>query len=382
MKIAYLLGSLNRGGTETLLLDVFRNAASNNLDAIGIYRKTGVCEQEFQSSGVDMFKLAPTKNIFGYLLKLRTLILKNGVQLVHAQQPIDALFAYFAILGTGVKILLTLHGFDYNEGRIGKLILQFILKRTQLNIYVSTYQKEYYTKKYKLNTKNQKVVYNGISFDKLGIEYNATWSATSSRTPYSNNLRSELQLPSETLLLGTVGNFNLVRDQLTICKFLKLLADGGVDFHFVFVGKRIEALAERYDKCVEFCSVSGISEKVSFLGVRHDVPHILNALDAFIYSTDYDTFGIAVVEAMSCRLPIFVNDWDVMNEITENGKLATLYKSKDEQDLFHQFSLFLQHKQAYYQKANKAANKVHQKFSIENHIAKLQSVYVSLTTNN
>ena len=46
MKVVYLLGSLNRGGTETLMLDVFRNAVRCGLDAVCIYRKGGVCEDD------------------------------------------------------------------------------------------------------------------------------------------------------------------------------------------------------------------------------------------------------------------------------------------------------------------------------------------------
>lgn len=39
MKVAYLFGSLNRGGTETLLLDICQNLKKTDFDAIGIYRK-------------------------------------------------------------------------------------------------------------------------------------------------------------------------------------------------------------------------------------------------------------------------------------------------------------------------------------------------------
>ena len=88
MKIAYLLGSLNRGGTETLLLDVFRNAVSNQLDAIGIYRKTGVCEQDFQASGVPLFQLKPGKNILSYFYRLRALLINQRVDIVH-QLPVE-----------------------------------------------------------------------------------------------------------------------------------------------------------------------------------------------------------------------------------------------------------------------------------------------------
>src|ERR1035437_743786 len=101
MKIAYLLGSLNRGGTETLLLDVFRNAKANKLNVIGIYRKTGALEQDFIYSGVSMSKLSFQKNVFGYLLHLRKLLTDNQIEIVHAQQPLDAFLSRLACIGTG-----------------------------------------------------------------------------------------------------------------------------------------------------------------------------------------------------------------------------------------------------------------------------------------
>ena len=370
MKIAYLLGSLNRGGTETLLLDVFRNAVSNQLDAIGIYRKTGVCEQDFQASGVPLFQLKPGKNTLIYLYQLRALLINQRVDIVHAQQAIDALYAYMALWGTGIRIVLSTHGFDYSDTTIAKTIQGFILKHTDINIFVSAYQKKYFTAKYHLKPEKQKVIYNGISFDKLAVNDN---SAGTEKT-----LRNELQLSSDTLLLGTVGNFNLVRDQFTLCRFLKLIADAGVKFHFVFVGKRIDTMGERYDTCVAYCRDNGLSEKVSFLGVRHDVPQILHSLDAFLYATDHDTFGIAVVEAMACGLPVFVNNWEVMTEITENGRLANIYKTKDEQDLYRQFSLFLQDKKQFADKALKSQQEVNKKYSIQKHIEEIKNTYKSI----
>ncbi len=363
MKIAFLLGSLNRGGTETLMLDVFRNAKSNNLDAIGIYRKSGVCENEFINSGVSMFKLAKSKNTLIYLFQLRNLINKNNIQIIHAQQPIDAMLAYFALFGTGVKILLTLHGFDYNERKTGKIIYTLILKLTDINIYVSAYQREYYIKKYNLNPKRQKVVFNGISFQKFNL-------SNSNLT-----IRSTLKIPEQTYLFGTVGNFNLVRDQLTICRFLKLLNHTGFDFHFLFVGKKVESCPDCYNQCLQFCLENNLADKVHFLGVRNDVPELLKSMDAFVYSSRHDTFGIAVVEALAKGLPVFVNDWQVFSEITENGKFATLYKTKDEADLLHQFSLYLQNKNKFEQKAQLAATVVKEKYSIEKHIENLKQVY-------
>lgn len=379
MKIAYLLGSLNRGGTETLLLDVFRNAAANQLDAIAIYRKSGVLESDFISSTVQLYKLPFQKKVFNYFFRLRRLLINQDIKQVHAQQPLDALLAWVATLGLDIKIVLTLHGYDFQESSLGKMILFFMLKRTDTNIYVSNTQREYYKKKYRLDENKQRVVYNGISFDKLDGAKSAnihTRGATLSRTPSKENtLRDELKLTPDTRLFGTVGNFNNVRDQLTICRFLNFLKKEGVSFHFVFVGKKVDNSADLYDGCVNYCRQNNLLENVSFLGSRDDVPDILSQLDAFVYATDHDTFGIGVVEAMAVGIPVFVNDWQVMSEITDSGKYATLYKTKDEQDLLRHFLLFLQDRTDFMTKAANASSFVRHKYSIEKHIERLKKIY-------
>lgn len=368
MKIAYLLGSLNRGGTETLMLDVFRNAAYNELDAVGIYRKSGVLENDFLNSGVKMYHLPTGKDMFLYVFRLRALLKTHKVDIVHAQQPIDALLSYIACFFSQTKIILTLHAYDFVETQFSKIILKFILKRTNFNIYVSNSQRIYYIDSYKLDKAKQKTVYNGIAFEKLNNNY-------------SSKIREDLKLEPDGMLIGTVGNFVHGRDQFTICKFLNELKNHDIPFQFIFVGKRNGQTPERYDACVEFVEKNNLSDRVHFLGSRQDVPELLQQLNAFIYSTEHDTFGIAVVEALACGLPVFVNDWDVMAEITDNGKLASLYKTKDEKDLFRQFSLFLQDKQMYIETARVAKNIVRKRFSIKEHISQLKNIYLTVKAN-
>jgi glycosyltransferase involved in cell wall biosynthesis len=121
-----------------------------------------------------------------------------------------------------------------------------------------------------------------------------------------------------------------------------------------------------------------LEQKVFFLGARNDVPEILTQLDSFIYSTEHDTFGIAVVEAIMAGVPVFVNDLEVMKEITANGEYATLYKTKDEKDLVREFMLFLQNREAYILKTKKSAQLVRNRYSIDMHIENLKNIYSSI----
>lgn len=78
---------------------------------------------------------------------------------------------------------------------------------------------------------------------------------------------------------------------------------------------------------------------------------------------------------MATGIPVFVNDWEVMSEITVQGKFATLYKTKDEKDLVEKFMLYLEHKNDYLIKARLAQKFVRETYSIENHILSMMKQY-------
>lgn len=362
MKVAYLLGSLNRGGTETLLLDVVKNSKKAEFPFVVIHRKEGVLKDEFYDSPVPLFQLRPRFPFSPfYLIKLRRLLKNKGITIVHAQQYLDCLYAKIACIGTPIKIVQTFHGFDGFEKP--KRAIALSIRWADANIFVSQYQKNYYTTRYRLKNRNDFVVYNGINFDKVKDA-------------------QKKQEQAAKLRLGSVGNFVSVRDQLTTSRFLDLLNTEDIDFEFSFVGAPSKIEPWLYQECVDFCGEKGLEDKVHFLGSRDDVPELLTQWDAFIYSTDHDTFGIAVIEAIASGLPVFVNDWEVMREITEDGKLASIYKSKDEHDLLRIFMLFLQNKDSQFERLCENKKAVKNKYSIETHIANLTLVYKQTEITN
>jgi glycosyltransferase involved in cell wall biosynthesis len=366
MKVAYLLGSLNRGGTETLLLDVFSQSESSPYQMICIYRKEGELSDSFIASGVTAFKVKQGKNwmFLLFLWRLRKLLKREKPDIVHAQQSIDAVFARIACLGLPVKIAQTIHGYDFKKSFIVGLIIRLSLKITDVNIFVSSTQRSYYEIAYnKIEETKNTIAYNGVNFDKLDKT--------------GENIREVLNL-NNNLLMGMVGNFVQVREPMTVCRFLDLLNKRKIDFTFLFIGRRDNNNPELYDDCQLFCKKNGLGDKVEFVGSRPDVPAILPQLDAFIYSTDHDTFGLAVVEAIASGIPVFVNDLDVMKEITENGKHAILYRTKDEFDLLDKFLFFWEQQEIFKKAALENAKWVRKTYSIQKHVHELFDVYRGL----
>ena len=62
MKIAFLFGSLNRGGTETLMLDVCKNLDTQAFQAIGVYRKPEFWKMHFVNPEC-LFIICPPQKI-------------------------------------------------------------------------------------------------------------------------------------------------------------------------------------------------------------------------------------------------------------------------------------------------------------------------------
>lgn len=362
--VLFMLGSLNRGGAETLLSDIFNFQDTPFVPHL-VYRKSSEMDQYFLNSGRMVLKL-PFKlnNIF----KFNKVLIDNNISLIHAQQPLDALFALFFKFNYNIPVVMSVHCYDFGQPFIWKIFLRIAIKLTKMNIFVSENQRSYFVDKYKIKINKHAVVYNGISYDKL---------KNSSFSP-KNNIRNELNIDKNTKLFVSVGNFVLGRDQMTLCKFIHILKAKYNNFHFIFVGKRIEQDNELFDNCITYCEKYDLLNHVSFIGVREDVYDILKQSDAFIYATNHDTFGLAVVEAMSCGIPVFTNDWNVMKEISENGDLVTLYRSHDINDLLELVLQFINDVTPFLKKSINAKNYVLNEFTIEKHIKNLDVIYKRL----
>ena len=360
MKVAYILGSLNRGGLEGLYLDLFRYAEHCPYEMVCVYRKNGSYLEDFKATGVKMIHL-PSRGLTDvhYLRELRRLLMAEKVDVIHVQFSEDVIRTRLAMIGHQIPIVLTTHAFDYHVGKITRTIIWLSFRMTKVNIFVSDFQRKHFEKRYRIQYKQNAVVYNCVDVSKL-----------------DGNITLQEALPQvhRGIKIGMVGNFVRGRNQYALMPFLKHLHDKKVPFDFYFVGFRDVHIPERYDKCVAYCKENGL-EEVHFLGGRGDVPAILKESDALVYSTEHDTFGIAVLEAIAAGVPVFVNDWDVMTEITQNGHWATIYRTGDMQDLAKKFDEFLNNKESYRNKAQADAAEVRKVYGVERFSKELLKMY-------
>jgi glycosyltransferase involved in cell wall biosynthesis len=94
--------------------------------------------------------------------------------------------------------------------------------------------------------------------------------------------------------------------------------------HLLFVGRG--ALKSELERQV---GALGLQERVHLLGLRSDVPEILNAADVFVLSSDYEGNPLSVMEAMAAGKPMVCTAVGGVPELVEDGKCGLLVPQRN-----------------------------------------------------
>ena len=361
MKVAFFVGSLNRGGTEMLILDVFKKKASTPFNMILLYRNEGNLSNDYKMTGVPMFRVKPQESKLAYFRELRNLLKRERVDVLHAQTLTNAQIGIMCTAFSKVKLVFTFHGLFSSLKLCG--IRHLVIWKSDATVFVSNYIRDWYYQHTVLCPKHRcHMVYNGIDFNKLEVQY-----------PEPDFFREYER--ERTVRLAMVGSFMSGRSHMVVCKGLYLLKDQGVDFHFYFVGGQNRQEPWVFDQCVSYCRENGLLDRVHFLGGRGDVPAILQHIDGFVYSTVRDTFGISVIEAVSAGVPTLTNDWAVMKEISCDETFFSFFESGNEIDCCEKMHEMIKELKKRKEEAKQISMRVKDLYSIENHIFSLSKVY-------
>jgi glycosyltransferase involved in cell wall biosynthesis len=82
-----------------------------------------------------------------------------------------------------------------------------------------------------------------------------------------------------------------------------------------------------------YCLARGLGDRVLFTG---DVPTVapwLQAADLFVFPTQNEAFGISLIEAMACGLPVVSTDVGGVKDIVADGVNSLVFRSGDDAGL-------------------------------------------------
>lgn len=140
------------------------------------------------------------------------------------------------------------------------------------------------------------------------------------------NSREMLQIDETCFLVGHVGRFSYPKNHSFLIKIFSELKKKDESTKLLLVGdgesrREIEKMVEE----------QGMKDSVIFMGIRKDVPDLMQAMDVFVLPSLYEGLPVTMVEAQASGLPCFISDKVPLDcKITDSVIQLALDKSPEE----------------------------------------------------
>lgn len=179
-----------------------------------------------------------------------------------------------------------------------------------------------------------KISYNGrISQDKIHLIYNGIDTSKYNKLSVHENPRVEFVM---------VGVVTPHKNQFEAVRAADCLVSKGItNFHISIIGQEALDYANEIKKYVR---EHNLSEYVSFLGLRNDVPDLLQKMDVGLMLSKTEAFGRVTIEYMFQNLAVIGSDTGANPELIEDGKTGLLYHFGDADELAHKMKILIENK--------------------------------------
>ena len=157
-----------------------------------------------------------------------------------------------------------------------------------------------------------------------GLDPTTVIASVTNPTTARANLRAELNLPAETLLVGSVCRLIEQKGLIYGIRAFAQIADQIPNAHYVIAGD-----GTLRDSLQAEARALGVSDRAHFLGWRSDAYAIIAALDVFFAPSLWEGFGLVFLEAMALSVPIISTNISAIPEVVADGSTGWLVPPRD-----------------------------------------------------
>lgn len=336
-KIIHITNDLQRlGGVQRLLVDLLTLQKNKYEFEVILTRGENEYVDELNALGVSVFHKRDI-GLWGIIKHL------NKADLVHAH-----LFPslYIALLTT-TPTVITEHNPHYRRRDVPfvKFLESILFRKFKKTACISQGVETALLSDLRWKSDKTTVINNGVDLSRFSL--------TPKQYPNSD-------VPFK---IGMVGRLHPQKDIHTLLDVIKLLADS-CELHLAGDGQLREELEN-------YAAKIGVTHKVKFHGQVNNIPEFLDSLDLYVQSSNWEGFGLAVVEAMAAGVPCLATNVEGLNNVVDK---PYLFEVGDVKYLCSLIADIRESASSYKKLAALSINKAKQ-FSINNTAISYQSLY-------
>lgn len=140
-------------------------------------------------------------------------------------------------------------------------------------------------------------------------------------------LRASLQIPENAVVAAFVATLDRAHHFKRLDVAIEGLARAGGDGHLLVAGG-----GELLEDFRETAVSAEVADRVHFLGAlpHSELPRVLRAADLFLLTTEPpESFGIVLIEAMACGLPVIASDYPGVRAVVDEAETGLLVGQAD-----------------------------------------------------
>jgi glycosyltransferase involved in cell wall biosynthesis len=217
-------------------------------------------------------------------------------------------------------------------------------------------------------TKSDLINFYNIEPDKIKVVYQSCHDQFKRIVPENecDSVREKYRLPTNYLLC--VGTIEKRKNLVAL-----LEAASNIDIPIVVIGNHTDYFIEVRQKIAQL----NMKKRVIFLNniPFEDLPSIYQGAQVFCYPSVFEGFGIPIIEALYSKIPVITTKGGVFSET--GGEDSIYVDPFNKEEFENQINHVLSSDQS--QRVKKGYDFV-QKFSTENHVKEIRSIYNELLT--
>jgi glycosyltransferase EpsF len=321
IRIVHVVGKVGTGGVMAVVMNYYRNIDRNQVQfdfVMDGYNATDF-DKEIEALGGKVYKVeAYEKNIIKNMLQCNKIFKDNHYKVVHSHLNTLSIFPLFVAWLSGVQVRVSHSHTTAAKGEGKRNLMKYILRpfsKIFANYYCACselagkwlFGQSFY------NKGKVKLVKNAIDITRYS--YNAKTR---------NKLRKDMNL-EDKFVIGHVGRFVFQKNHTFLIDIFNEVHKKNDNVVLVLVGEG--ELEEPIKNKVKALS---LTDCVMFLGVRRDVPELMQAMDLFLLPSFYEGLPVVGVEAQAAGLKCILSDAVTQEtKITELATFVGITESKE-----------------------------------------------------
>lgn len=225
--------------------------------------------------------------------------------------------------GINIPFVTTLHGTDITlvgKDATYKPVVTFSINQSDGITTVSENLKEDTYSHFEIN-KDIKVIHNFIDFNRFSLQP-------------KDHFKKAIAPNNERILIHT-SNFRKVKRTEDVIKMFQKVQER-IPSKLLMVGDGPERNANE-----QLCRELNIADNVRFLGKQDAIEEILSVSDLFVMPSESESFGLAALEAMACKVPVITSNAGGLPELNINDFCGYMCDVGDVDDMAEKAILIL-----------------------------------------